>query len=224
MGTERRPATIPALLIGLPLLANVASFIIFAPLFAAPSALAPAPAAYQRAGTQLGVAVLALEVLGLGVVAWALRCERKSLRDLVNFQAGRWRTYLITGLLALPLTLVAGWLYARGQAQMGIELHPARLGPGQVALWYLVTPLTAALVEEMIWRGYALPRLRGPWRGLILTSCSFALFHGIFPLPFAATLLQGLVWGWAFRRSGSTVPGLVLHLISRYLALVPGFG
>lgn len=223
MYTQRRRVSIPALLVGLPVLANVASFVVFAPLFA-PGAPTPAPGAYQRAGAQLGLAVLAIEVLGLAVVAWALRGERKSLRDLVNWQAGQLRTYLVTGLLALPLTLVAGWLYARGQAQMGIELHPARLGPGPVVLWYLVTPLTAAVLEELIWRGYALPRLQGPWRSLLLTGCSFAFFHGLFPLPLVATLLQGLVWGWAYRRSGSTVPGMVLHLISRYLALVPGFG
>jgi len=81
------------------------------------------------------------------------------------------------------------------------------------------------LLEETIWRGYALPRLAGIWRGLLFTSLSFALFHGIFnPLAVTAGFVQGLVWGWVYRRTGSTAPGMALHFLSRYLALIPGFG
>jgi membrane protease YdiL (CAAX protease family) len=91
-------------------------------------------------------------------------------------------------------------------------------------LWYGVSPFAAALLEETIWRGYALPRLRGMWRSLLLSSLSFSLFHGIFsPLVLVATFAQGMIWGWARRRAESTAPGMVLHLLSRFLVLIPGF-
>jgi len=156
----------------------------------------------------------------LAIVTISLRQERKSLWESVKPRRSQLRAYAATGLIALPPTLFAAWLYARAQMQMGVELDPARMGPGQVALRYLLTPLVAASLEEVIWRGYALPRLRGTWRGLCLTSLSFSLFHGLFPLSLVATFIQGLVWGWAYRRSESTVPGMALHLISRYLPLV----
>jgi membrane protease YdiL (CAAX protease family) len=55
----------------------------------------------------------------------------------------------------------------------------------------------------------------------LFTSLSFALFHGIFnPLAVVATFVQGLIWGWAYQRTESTVPSMVLHFMSRYLALV----
>jgi membrane protease YdiL (CAAX protease family) len=38
-----------------------------------------------------------------------------------------------------------------------------------------------------------------------------------------ATFAQGMIWGWARRRAESTAPGMVLHLLSRFLVLIPGF-
>ncbi len=159
------------------------------------------------------------------VVAALLYRERTSLKSVVNFQRSRLRSYLFTGLIALLPTLAAGWLYTQAQAQAGVESNLSSMSAGEVLLWYGLTPVTAAFLEETIWRGYAIPRLQGVWRSLLLTSLSFALFHGIFnPLALVATFVQGLVWGWAYRRTESTAPGMALHFISRYLALVPGFG
>ena len=127
--------------------------------------------------------------------------------------------------MALLPTLAAGWLYVQAQAQAGVQSNLSTMSVGEVLLWYGLTPVTAAFLEETIWRGYAIPRLQGVWRSLLLTSLSFALFHGIFnPLALVATFVQGLVWGWTYRRTESTVPSMALHFISRYLALVPGFG
>jgi membrane protease YdiL (CAAX protease family) len=128
-------------------------------------------------------------------------------------------------LIALLPTLLAGWLYGQAQAQAGIESNVSQLGWSGIGLWYVLIPISAAFQEETIWRGYAIPRLQGTWRSLLLTSLSFALFHGIFnPLAVVATFVQGLVWGWAYRRTDSTVPSMVLHFLSRYLALIPGLG
>jgi membrane protease YdiL (CAAX protease family) len=132
------------------------------------------------------------------------------------------RAYRLTVLAALLPTVAAGWLYIRAQLQMGVELDPARLDRASLVLWYVLTPWIAAFVEETVWRGYAIPRLRGAWRSVLLAGLSFAFFHGIFPLVFAATLLQGLVWGWVYRRTESTLPGMALHVMCRYLALIPG--
>ena len=49
--------------------------------------------------------------------------------------------------------------------------------------------------------------------------------HGIFnPLVLVATFIQGLMWGWVYQRTQSTLPSMGLHFLSRYLALIPGFG
>jgi len=219
-GQRVRLATI---LIGLPLLSNVASSIIFAPLFD-PNRNATS-ADFQRAGILVGIAVLVIESAALSLIAVFLHRERASLKSAINVQSDRLRVYFVTGLIALLPTLAAGWLYVQGQSQAGVESNLTRLSTGEVLLWYVVTPVTAPFLEETIWRGYAIPRLQGTWRSLLFTSLSFALFHGIFnPLVLVATFVQGMVWGWVYQRTESTVPSMVLHFLSRYLALVPGFG
>jgi membrane protease YdiL (CAAX protease family) len=203
----------------LPVLSNTASFILFGPLFA-PGAASIA-ADFQRASTQLGIAILFIEVLAFLLLAYFLRSENTSFRGIVNFLPSKVRSYLVAGSIALVPTLATGWLYSIGQAQSGVDSRWSQLSQGQIILWYVLTPLVAAVLEEAIWRGYAIPRMRGALRAPLLTSLSFALFHGIFnPIAVVATFLQGLVWGWAFKRTGSTVPGTVLHFLSRYLALL----
>jgi len=209
------------LLIALPLLSNVISFIIFAPHFASGQ---PDPAALRAAGNQVSLTVGLLEWFAVAFVWWQLRKEGTSLRQLVNFQPQRLRQYLQLGLVALLPTLLAGWLYVRALAKMGALVSPGEMTMTELLSWYLLVPLTAPLVEETIWRGFALPRLRGYWRAILWSSLSFALFHGIFsPTVLLATFLLGLTWGWLYQQTKSTLPGMVLHFFSRYLALLPGF-
>lgn len=222
MKANKRIVKLTMILVGLPLLSNAASFAIFAPLLAPGRDAVRAD--FQRAGALLGAAVLVIELVALLLIVVFLRGERASLADVINFRSARLRTYLVAGLIALIPTLAVGWLYGQAQSQAGVESDPARLTTGEVLLWYVATPVVATFLEEIIWRGYAIPRLRGPWRSLLLASLSFALFHGIFsPLALIATFLQGMIWGWVYQRTESTGPSTVLHFLSRYLALVPGF-
>jgi len=73
--------------------------------------------------------------------------------------------------------------------------------------------------NDLAWLCYSADK--GGWRSVLLSSLSFALFHGIFsPLVVVATFVQGFMWGWVYRRTESTIPSMVLHFSSRYLALV----
>lgn len=214
----RRTSAIPVL-VGLPILSNVVSFVIFAPLFA-PGRF-PASDDFRSAGVLLGIAVVCIELVGFVLVMQGLRREGVSLKAATGYQRSRLSDYLTTAALAPIPTLALGWLYVEAQRSAGIDLSPAQMQSHEVLLWYMVTPVAAALLEEMIWRGYAIPRMGGGWRGLILTSLSFALFHGIFnPVVVAIAFMQGIVWGWTYLRTGSVLPGCVLHGLSRYLGLV----
>ena len=191
MATERQSRT-GILLIGLPVLSNIISFIIFAPLFA-PSKTA-SPTDFQRAGVLVGIAILVIEVITVFLIALSLHREHASLKSIINFQPNRVRSYLITGLIVLLPSLAAGWLYGLGQTQAGVESDLERLTQGEIVFWYVLTPIVAAFLEETIWRGYAISRTKGVWRSLLFTSLSFALFHGIFnPIAVVATFAQGLI-------------------------------
>ena len=223
MNTIRHTRLPIVLLIGLPLLSNVAAFVVFAPLVI--PGRTPTEADFRSASVGVGITTLVLELIALLLIARALHRENMSLKNVVNFQRDRVRTYLFAGAIALLPTLAAGWLYSQAQVQAGVESKLSQMSWGEIGWWYVLTPILAAFLEETIWRGYSIPRLQGVWRSLLFTSLSFALFHGIFnPLAVVATFIQGLVWGWVCRRTSSTVPSMVLHFLSRYLALIPGFG
>lgn len=142
------------LLIGLPLLSNVASFIVFAPLFTLCRNATSAD--FQRAGVLVSITVVVIELVAFLLVAVLLSRERASLKSVINFQQDRLQTYLITGLMALLPTLAAGWLYVQAQAQAGVQSNLSTMSVGEVLLWYGLTPVTAAFLEETIWRGYAI--------------------------------------------------------------------
>lgn len=222
MNSTRRRFGTTVILVSLPLLSNVASFAIFAPLFAPGQTATNAD--FQGAANLVVTAVGIIELVGFLVVVWLLHKENVSLLAVVNFRLESVRAYLVAGLIALLPTLAAGWLYVRALAQTGVEFNIAQMSPSAVLRWYVLTPIIAAFLEEIIWRGYAIPRVQGRWRSLILTSLSFSLFHGVFsPFVLVATFLQGLVWGWVYQRTQSTMPSMALHFLSRYLVLIPGF-
>ncbi len=215
--TQERQRKAGILLVGLPVLSNIVSVIVFAPLFI-PGRTAT-PTEFQQAGVLVGIAILVIEVLAIFLIILLIRRENRSIKNIVNFQTINIHSYLITGLIALVPTLAAGWLYSLGQAQTGVESNLEQMNQGEIILWYVITPFAAAFLEETIWRGYGISHLKGIWRGLLFTSVSFALFHGIFnPLAVVATFMQGLVWGWVYHRTQSTIPSMVLHFISRYLS------
>ena len=79
-----------------------------------------------------------------------------------------------------------------------------------------VVPITAAVTEEFIWRGYLLTRLlqrTTPWRAILLSALSFAFIHGIMPDRFLVTLILGLVAGYYYYRERRLVPLIATHLI-----------
>lgn len=223
MNFARQRIQVAGLLVGLPLFSNLVSFVIFAPLFSPNRTVTNAE--FQRAGINASIAIWFIELIALVLIVGFLRQGNMSLKDIVNLRRDRLGVYFFTLMIALPPTLAAGWLYTQAQAQAGIEIHWSQLSWQEIGWWYIVTPISAAFLEETIWRGYAMSQVRGAWSSLLFTSLSFALFHGIFnPLVIVATFIQGWVWGWACRNANSTVPSMTLHFLSRYLALVPGFG
>jgi membrane protease YdiL (CAAX protease family) len=212
----------PLLLICLPIISNIALFVIFAPLFTGGKEVAAAD--FKQASILVGFAVLCIEIIAFLLILIALKKENTSIRKLISFDKLKVKLYIKYFLLALLPTLLAGWLYCKAQVGMGIETDISKYTGNELFIWLILTPILVPFLEESIWRGYCLPRFSRPVRGIILTSVSFAFFHGIFsPLVLLATFLQGIIWGVLYLKTKSIIPGFLLHLLSRYLLFIPGF-
>jgi uncharacterized protein len=126
------------------------------------------------------------------------------LGRLVLWRVGlRW--YLFA-LLGVPLIMLLGFgIYAMGPPDLG-----ALGGPGYVLTYLLGFALTMVLggplLEEIGWRGFALPHLQrrhGPLAASLILGVLWALWH----LP------QFLVPAWAASSGGGGVSGIVLFVL-----------
>lgn len=92
-----------------------------------------------------------------------------------------------------------------------------------VPLWLLLGTLAVApaVIEELCFRGFlfsSMLRVLSPARTILLTSFLFGLFHvltgsALLVERFIPTFLLGLVLGTIAYRSGSVLPGIVMHFI-----------
>ena len=79
--------------------------------------------------------------------------------------------------------------------------------------------LTPAVIEELCFRGFlfsALLKVLSPGRVIVLTAVIFGMFHvltgnALLIERFIPTTLLGLVLGWIAYRTGSVIPGIVMH-------------
>ncbi len=93
-----------------------------------------------------------------------------------------------------------------------------------VLLCFAVVP---AVFEELFFRGMLFQALRGalsPWKTILATAVMFGVFHlittsGLGISRLVPTTLMGIVLGWVCYRSGSVLPGMILHAIHNAAAL-----
>jgi membrane protease YdiL (CAAX protease family) len=79
--------------------------------------------------------------------------------------------------------------------------------------------------EEIFFRGFLYPVFKartGMWRGALITSVIFAALHG-HGIAFVPILVLGLALNLLYERSGSVVPGAVLHMTHNCLMLAATF-
>lgn len=84
-----------------------------------------------------------------------------------------------------------------------------------------VFALTPAVIEELCFRGYLFSALQDaltPRRTILVTAVLFGLFHvltgsALLVERFIPSTIMGLIIGWVAYRSGSVLPGMVIHFV-----------
>ena len=79
------------------------------------------------------------------------------------------------------------------------------------------------LIEEICFRGIVLDGLLKtrcrPWLAILFSSLLFALLHGL-GANFVTALLFGILAGWLYWRTGSIIPGLIIHVTNNSLTAI----
>jgi membrane protease YdiL (CAAX protease family) len=90
-------------------------------------------------------------------------------------------------------------------------------GPSAVAGSILAAVVFAPLFEELIFRGalYGTLRVRLRWPvAAVASALIFAAAHGYGLAGFGSVLISGVLWSWAYERTGSLLPGMLAHAIN----------
>lgn len=113
--------------------------------------------------------------------------------------------------------------------QVGLEIHnnvnQIVEQASEMVWWWLAISITAAVCEEVVFRGYVLTRLKlvlktGWAVPIIFATVSFAsghLYQGTG--GFILILIYGLMFCWLYVRTGSIWPGMLAHFIQDYSAI-----
>lgn len=129
--------------------------------------------------------------------------------------------------VAIFANVVAGWLMAWmsalgvPQPEMPDMLEPTAMS---FVLNLIYTGVLAAVVEEMVFRGYILGALRAHGDGIavVVSAALFGLFHGnVLQLPFA--FLLGLALGYLVVKTDSIWPSVLLHFINNAMSVTLTF-
>ncbi|WP_404309914.1 ABC transporter permease subunit/CPBP intramembrane protease [Neorhodopirellula lusitana] len=150
-------------------------------------------------------------------------------------------TYRITkarlGYFAGAIVLaLGGWAFAHEALVLADQWGIALLNEDQMERtrglldkWKTISPvlllatmaLAPAVVEELCFRGYlfsAFSTVLRPWQTIAVTSVLFGLFHvfvgsTLLVERFLPTTLLGFLLGWLAYRSGSVLPGMLMHFL-----------
>ena len=82
------------------------------------------------------------------------------------------------------------------------------------------------IVEEIGFRGILLAGLLKsrcrPWLAILITAIVFALFH-MSLVKIISTIGMGIIFGWLYWRTGSIIPGIIIHIVNNSLCVVFAF-
>ena len=136
-----------------------------------------------------------------------------------------WGTLLWVALFSLGTIIPLSYLYE----QLGIEMDENTqqiLTSLMKEPWgYVAVGILAPLAEEVVFRGAILRTLLGimskknHWVAIIISAALFGLAH-FNAAQFINALLMGLLLGWMYYRTGSLVPGILLHWVNNTMAYV----
>ena len=91
-------------------------------------------------------------------------------------------------------------------------------------LGFIDTAILAPVAEELLCRGAILGVLlkampRRPWVGIVVSAIIFGLYH-MNPVQTVFGFLYGLPLGWLAWRTGSLLPGIVVHVANNTTAIL----
>lgn len=205
-----------------PIVLNIGGVLLIAALFAykyaTSTALAPGTisVSYGQIQFALSVFIFFVEWFFAGLLLYRYRRANVSIRYLFSRTGKLFEFRWIPAILLFVVfnTIFVGYIFYLIARMPDLSYHD--MNPFQISVLMLLTPVTAAFTEELIWRGHIISGLelggKKPWVALLISAISFSLIHGVFlPDKLVVTFLLGIVAGIYYLRERNLIPLIVTH-------------
>ncbi|MGC9346763.1 MAG: CPBP family intramembrane glutamic endopeptidase [Anaerolineae bacterium] len=167
----------------------------------------------------ISVMVFLLEWVFAGMLIRGYRRSSSSLRGLMAPQTSRDEPDTFNWQSALAMTLAFNAVFAIYIIMLRLgrpDLSYVDMPRWQKGFMLVLTPLTAAFTEELIWRGHLIhgwtDRGKPVWQAVVLSALSFSMIHGVFlPARLVVTFLIGLITGAYYARERRLLPLMAAH-------------
>ncbi len=152
-----------------------------------------------------------------------------SLRQSLRVRMPHWTTLPLAVLLGATLhptyITITQWISytypisEEAAAAMRPFAEQIAAAPWLTILFFMA--VVPAICEELAFRGFifgGLVRDGGRLRAVVVTALMFGISHGVLQQSIAATLM-GLMLGWIALRTGSVLPGILVHVTNNGLSV-----
>ena len=136
-----------------------------------------------------------------------------------------WGTLLWVALFSLGTIIPLSFLYEQLGIEMDENTQQIFTSLMKEPWGYVAIGILAPLAEEVVFRGAILRTLLGimskknHWVAIMISAAIFGVVH-CNQAQFINALLMGLLLGWMYYRTGSLVPGILLHWVNNTMAYV----
>mgnify|MGYP000777172873 FL=1 len=136
-----------------------------------------------------------------------------------------WGTLLWVALFSLGTIIPLSFLYEQLGIEMDENTQQIFTSLMKEPWGYVAVGILAPLAEEVVFRGAILRTLLGimskknHWVAIMISAAIFGVVHANLA-QFVNALLMGLLLGWMYYRTGSLVPGILLHWVNNTMAYV----
>ncbi|WP_430487348.1 CPBP family intramembrane glutamic endopeptidase [Priestia flexa] len=177
------------------------------------------------AGTLTGLVMAVLFTVGVYVVALRPNHLHWTEVGLKTFPQKVWITITWLTLLLIIMSIIAVIvmeLLGIGTSNQKTESLQSRLTFMNFMIGFISASIVSPVYEEIFYRGFLYRWFRrwGIFNATLISSLLFTLAH----LPTYNTLLvnfiSGIILCWAYEKTGSVVPGMIIHGVFNGIAIV----
>jgi membrane protease YdiL (CAAX protease family) len=153
-------------------------------------------------------------VAGAVIVVFAVR-YRGEIRELFRPALGLHALKMLAIAASIQFVLLGTVFYLLVKTGVPFERITDEIQRHHYSVWQLLAlySLAPAVFEEIAFRGVIFGRLRavlGDREGWLVQAALFSVLH-LSPVIFPTHFAMGLIFGWLRMRTGSLIPGMILH-------------